>query len=84
MKDSKKLVKSLGFIGVALCAACCLLPGAGVLAGIGALTLLAGFLEWAGIIAIVAAIVFVGIHYFKNRKTRLNQMRDKIIDDSKS
>src|SRR5688572_12833349 len=68
MKDSKKLFKNLGFIGVGLCAACCLLPIVGVMFGMGALTFLAGFLEWAGIIATVAAVVFFGIYYFRSRK----------------
>ena len=68
MKDSKKLFKSLGFIGIGLCAACCLLPIVAVLFGMGALTFLSGFLEWAGIISMVAAVIFFAIYFVRSRK----------------
>jgi hypothetical protein len=68
MKDSKKLLKNLGFIGVGLCAACCLLPIVGVMFGMGALTFLTGFLEWAGIIAMIAAVLFFGVYYVRSQK----------------
>ena len=68
MKDSKKLFKSLGFIGIGLCAACCLLPIVAVLFGMGALTFLTGFLEWAGIISMVAAVIFFAIYFVRIRK----------------
>jgi len=68
MKDSKKLFKSLGFIGIGLCAACCLLPIVGVLFGMGALTFISGYLEIAGIIAIVAAVVFFAFYFFRDTK----------------
>ena len=68
MKDSNKLFKKLGFIGVGLCAACCLLPIPGVLFGMGTLTFLTGFLEWAGILAMIAAVAFFGVYYFRSKK----------------
>lgn len=68
MKDSKKLFKSLGFIGIGLCAACCLLPIVAVLFGMGALTFLTEFLEWAGIISMVAAVIFFAIYFVRSRK----------------
>jgi hypothetical protein len=68
MKDSKKLFKSLGFIGIGLCAACCLLPVVGVLFGLGALTFISGLLEIAGIIAMMGALVFFGIYFIRSRK----------------
>ena len=68
MKDSKSLFKKLGFIGFGLCAACCLLPIVGVLFGMGALTVISGFLEIAGIIAMLAAVVFFGIYFLRSRK----------------
>jgi hypothetical protein len=45
MKDSKKLSKNIGFIGVGLCAACCLEPIVGVMFGVGSFTFLTGFVE---------------------------------------
>ena len=68
MKDSKKLFKSLGFIGIGLCAACCLLPIVAMLFGVGALTFLTGFLEWAGIIAMTVAVIFFSIYFVRSRK----------------
>ena len=68
MKDSKNVFKRLGFIGVGLCAACCLLPIMGVLFGMGALTFIAGFLEVAGLGAIGAAVVFFVIYFVRRRK----------------
>ena len=69
MKDSKDVFKRLAFIGISLCAACCLLPIVGVLFGLGALTFISGFLEVAGIIAIVAAVVFFAIYFVRSKKT---------------
>lgn len=68
MKDSKSVFKKLGFIGVGLCAACCLLPIVGVLFGMGALTFISGFLEMAGIIAVLAAVIFFAIYFLRSRK----------------
>ena len=68
MKDSKKLFKSLGFIGIGLCAACCLLPIVAVMFGMGALTFLTGFLEWAGITSMIGAVIFFAIYYVRSRK----------------
>jgi hypothetical protein len=36
--------------------------------GNGALTFLTGILEWAGVIAMIAAVVFFAIYYIKSRK----------------
>jgi hypothetical protein len=68
MKDSKALFKKLGFIGIGLCAACCLLPIVALLFGMGALTFISGFLEVAGIIAMVAAVVFFAIYFVRSRR----------------
>lgn len=68
MKDSRNLFKKLGFIGVGLCAACCLLPIVAVMLGMGALTFFTGFLEWAGIIAMISSGIFFAIYYFRNKK----------------
>jgi hypothetical protein len=64
----KKFFKNLGFMGVGVCAACCLLPIVGVMFGLSALMFLTEFLEWAGIIAMVSAITSFGIYYFSKRK----------------
>lgn len=68
MKDSKKLFKSLGFIGIGLCSACCLLPIVAVMFGMGALTFSTGFLEWAGIMSMIGAVIFFAIYFVRSRK----------------
>jgi len=68
MKDSKNIFKRFAFIGIGLCAACCLLPIIGVLFGTGALTFISGFLEIAGIIAMVATILFFAVYFVRKRK----------------
>ena len=68
MKDSKNIFRKLGIIGIGLCAACCILPIAGVMFGVGALTFISGFLEMAGIIAMVGAVVFFAIYIVRGRK----------------
>jgi hypothetical protein len=84
MKDSNKLFKKLGFIAVGLCAACCLLPIVGVLLGMGALTILTGFLEWAGILAMIAAIVFLGVYYFKSKRAPVCDIECACTEDKKA
>jgi hypothetical protein len=68
MKDSKNLFKKLGLIGIGLCAICCLLPLAAVMFGLGALTVISAYLEWAGILAMTSAAVFFVIYYVKKQQ----------------
>jgi protein-S-isoprenylcysteine O-methyltransferase Ste14 len=68
MKDSKNIFKRLGIIGIGLCAACCILPVVGLLFGVGAFTFISGFLEIAGVIALIAAVVFFAIYLVRTRK----------------
>jgi hypothetical protein len=68
MKDSRGFFRKLGFIGVGLCAACCILPIVGIVFGMGALTFLAVFLKWVGAILGTAATTFFGIYYFRRKK----------------
>jgi hypothetical protein len=83
MKDSKNIFKRLGFIGIGLCAACCLLPIVGVLFGMGVLTFIAGLLEIAGVIAMAAAIIFFGIYYVRSRKAPSCDMDCACKEDAK-
>lgn len=68
MKDSKKVFKRMGIEGIAICAACCLLPVATAMFGIGALTLIAAYLEWVGIIVMVIGALSFGVLYFRKRQ----------------
>jgi hypothetical protein len=68
MKDSKKVFKRLGLLGIGLCTLCCLLPIFAVMFGVGALSVMAAFLEWAGITAMVMALLFSAYYYFKKQK----------------
>jgi hypothetical protein len=62
------LFKNFGFAGIALCAICCSLPIAGAAFGIGTLTMLAKYFEWAGIAAIVFAVAFFGVWTLRKKK----------------
>jgi hypothetical protein len=68
MKDSNKLFKKLGIIGIGLCAACCLLPIIGVVFGIGAVAFLTGVLEWAGSVALIGTVAFFMVYSFRRRR----------------
>jgi hypothetical protein len=68
MKDSKNIFKKLGLIGIGLCVACCLLPIAAVMFGVGALTVISAYIEWVGVLAMLFAAVSFGIYYFRKRQ----------------
>jgi hypothetical protein len=68
MKESKNLFKRFGFIAIGLCVACCAFPVIGVLLGIGALSLLSKYIEWAGMGALILAVVSFAIYYYKKMK----------------
>jgi hypothetical protein len=66
MKDSKKIFNAFGFMAIALCALCCLIPVAGLVVGVGAIGVLTGFFKWAGIAAIASTFIFSIIIYVRN------------------
>jgi hypothetical protein len=66
--QSNSLFKKFGFVGIALCAICCALPIAGAVFSIGALTVLAHYFKWAGLIAIVLALTFFIIQSVSEKK----------------
>jgi hypothetical protein len=68
MKESRNVFKRLSLLGIGLCAACCLLPVAAMMFGVGALTALNAFLEWTGIITFLLAIVFFVIYYMRKKR----------------
>ena len=68
MKGSKNYFKSFGFVAIGLCIACCAFPIVGVLIGIGTLSVISKYIEWAGVAALVLAVVSFGIYYAKKRK----------------
>jgi hypothetical protein len=67
MKESKKMFKSIGYLGIALCVSCCILPLVGMVS-VGTFAIMAKYFEWAGIMALMFSIVFFGICFFKSRK----------------
>lgn len=72
MKTTEKKIpgsifKNLGVTGIGLCLVCCLLPIAGTILGVGALTTLAIYLEKIGLILLIASATFFAIWYIKKR-----------------
>ncbi len=70
MKDSKKMFKGFGFIGLALCAICCALPFLGVALWAGGFAVLSQYFESAAIATLVLTLIFFGIAYFQKRENR--------------
>lgn len=68
MKDSKKLFKTLGFTGIGLCAACCLLPVGAIVFGAGTLAVVAAYLEWIALASLSLAIVGFGLYFLRKRR----------------
>ena len=68
--EQTNLFKNVGFASIALCAICCTLPIAGAVFGIGTLTVLAKYFEWAGIAAIVLALTFFLVWTIKKKKKK--------------
>jgi hypothetical protein len=68
MKDSQRLSRKLGMVGISLCMACYLFPIVTVTFGVGALTAISAYMTWFGIIAMILAVAFFGIYYY--RKSR--------------
>ena len=68
MNDSKNVFKRLGSIGIGLCALCCMLPIAPVVFGMGALAVVAKYLEWIGITILSLALLFFGIYFYRKQK----------------
>ena len=68
MDKSKKVFKSFGLISIGLCALCCALPIIGMTAGVGALTVLSKYFEWAGFAALALGAVAFGYYFIKQKK----------------
>jgi len=69
MKDSKKMLKRFGFIGLALCTVCCALPFSGMALWVGGFAVFSQYFESAAIAALFLTLIFFGIVYFKKEKT---------------
>ena len=69
MKDSKKMFKGFGFIGLVLCAVCCALPFSGIALGVGGFAMFAQYFESAAIAILSLTLIFFGIAYFRKEKT---------------
>jgi hypothetical protein len=67
MKNLKGF-KIMGLLGISLCTLCCAVPFIGVMAGIGALMALSKYIEWAGLVALVTAAVFLVLYILNKRK----------------
>jgi hypothetical protein len=69
MKDSKKMFKGFGFIGLGLCAVCCALPFSSIALWAGGFAVFSQYFESAAIATLFLTLIFFGIAYFKKEKT---------------
>ena len=64
------ILKRLGFVGIGLCAICCLLPIMGVAIGLGSLSFYAFYIEKTGMALVVLAVIaFIYGAYRKKQQT---------------
>ena len=68
MKDSENVLRKLGLIGIGLCAACCLLPIVAITFGLGALTTLSAYLQWAGILIMGIVVILFVVYFLRKRR----------------
>ncbi len=69
MKDSKKMFKGLGFIGLGLCAVCCALPFSGIALWAGGFAVFSQYFESAAFVILFLTLIFIGVGYFRKEKT---------------
>ena len=65
---TERLFKNPGITGAVLCASCCAIPIIGLALGVGTLTVLSRYLEWAGVGAIMLSALFFIMYLIKKRK----------------
>jgi mercuric ion transport protein len=66
-KEPGKLAKTLGFLGIGLCALCCALPIIGIVAGASILSTLALYAEKIAVVLVLSAAAF-GIWFYRKRQ----------------
>lgn len=68
-KEPGKWAKTLGFLGIGLCALCCALPIIGIIGGASILTAVAVYAEKIAIVLLVLSGAFFGIWLYRKRQT---------------
>src|SRR5690606_24764281 len=65
---TERLFKNPRIMCAVLCASCCAIPIIGLALGVGTLTVLSRYLEWAGVGAIMLSALFFIMYLIKKRK----------------
>lgn len=84
MKDSKNPLKQFGLAFMALCAVCCSFPIIGVILGISTLSVIAKYIEWAGIAALVLAIISFAVYRHKRKSAPACDINCECRDEKKA
>lgn len=67
-KEPGKMAKTLGFIGLGLCALCCALPIIGIIGGAGLLTTLTLYAEKIALVLLIISAAFFAIWFYRKRQ----------------
>lgn len=68
INESSNRLKRIGMTGIGLCAICCALPIVGTFFGIGLLTALANYFEWAGVGVLLTTSILLIVYFIRRKK----------------
>ena len=67
-KQPGKMAKTLGFLGIGLCALCCALPVIGVLGGAGTLATVSLYAEKAALVFLIVSAALFAVWFYRKRQ----------------
>jgi hypothetical protein len=67
-KEPGKLAKSLGLVGIGLCALCCALPIIGIVGGAGILASIALYAEKIAVVLLIVSAASFAVWFYKKRQ----------------
>ena len=67
-KAPGKMAKSLGLVGIGLCAICCALPIIGIVGGAGILASIAVYAEKIALVLLIISAAFFGVWLYRKKQ----------------
>ncbi len=67
-KEPGKMAKTLGFLGIGLCALCCALPIIGIVGGAGILSAISLYAEKAALVLLIISAAFIAVWLYKKKQ----------------
>lgn len=66
-KEPAKMAKTLGFIGIGLCALCCALPIVGIIGSAGILSTISLYADHAALVFLILSAAFLAVWFYRKR-----------------